>query len=101
MEQAFSFAANELTAAGFAALAVIFAFRGQYSLPKIVFSVALALTGVWAFVLGLSQGGYVKDWIPSTASALRDAGWFAAILVLLQHESEGASLWKRLGVTAG
>jgi putative PEP-CTERM system histidine kinase len=101
MEQTFSFVANELTAAGFTALAIIFAFRGQYSLPKIIFSVALALTGLWAFVLGLSQWGYVQEWFPSTFSALRDAGWFAAILALLQHESDGESLWKRLGVTAG
>jgi len=102
MEQAFSFAADLLAAVGFTAAAILFAFRGQNSLPKTLFTLALAITGAWAFVLSISHSGHpVWDHLPPTFSALRDAGWFAAILALLHHESEGQSLWLRLSVAAG
>src|SRR5690349_932619 len=101
MEQAFSFAAIELTAAGFTAAAILFALRGQYSLPKTLYSIALGITGLWAFFSGLSQWGYTGDILPSIFSALRDAAWFGATLALLQEESEGQSLWRRLGLAAG
>ena len=102
MEQAFSFAADLLAAVGFTAAAILFAFRGQNTLPKTLFTLALAITGAWAFVLSISHSGHlVWDHLPSTFSALRDAGWFAAILALLHHESEGQSLWRYLSVAAG
>ena len=102
MEQAFSFAADLLAAVGFTAAAILFAFRGQNSLPKTLFTLALAITGAWAFVLSISHSGHpVWDHLPPTFSALRDAGWFAAILALLHHESEGQSLWRHLSVAAG
>ena len=102
MEQAFSFAADLLAAVGFTAAAILFAFRGQNTLQKTLFTLALAITGAWAFVLSISHSGHpVWDHLPSTFSALRDAGWFAAILALLHHESEGQSLWRYLSVATG
>src|SRR3974390_483012 len=102
MEQAFSFAADLLAAVGFTAAAILFAFRGQNTLQKTLFTLALAITGAWAFVLSISHSGHpVWDHLPPTFSALRDAGWFAAILALLHHGSAGQSLWRYLSVAAG
>jgi len=102
MEQAISLAGDLLTAVGFTAAAVVFVRRGKSSLPKHLFTLALALTAAWALVLALSHSVFLKwDSVPNSFSVLRDAGWFAAILVLLKHESEGQSLWRYLSLAAG
>lgn len=102
MEQTLSFAGDVLTAGGFTAAAVLFAWRGQSSLPKILFTLALALTGAWAFVSALSYSSNVKwAFLPDTLAALRDAGWFSALLAVLKEETEAQSLWRRLVVAAG
>ena len=101
MEQGFSLGANILTAGGFATAAVLFAFRGQHSLPKTLFTLALAVTGAWAFVLSLSGWVHPQEHLSAVFSALRDASWFAAILALLHHESRGNALWRHLSIPAG
>jgi len=109
MEQAVSFAGDLSTALGFTAAAVLFAWRGPNSAPKLLFTLALAITGAWAFVLAISPSIYALspsiyagwDFVPSTFSALRDAGWFAAILAFLKHETKGQSLWRHLGLASG
>jgi len=101
MEQALSFAGDVLTALGFTAAAGLFALRGQTSLQKILFTLGLTITGAWAFILAISHLTPVWDFLPATFAALRDAGWFAAILALLKHETEGQLLWRRLSLTAG
>ena len=102
MELAISLAGDLLAAAGFTAAAALFAWRGQRSLPNLLFAVALALTGAWAFVLAARHSTYARsDIIPNVFSVLRDGGWFAAILVLLRQETAGQSLWRHLGLAAG
>ena len=102
MEQAISLAGGLLTAAGFTAAAILFSWRGQRSSPKLLFTLALALTGAWAFALVITQSASIQwDSVPNTIAVLRDAGWFAAILVLLKHQCEGQSLWRYLSLAAG
>ncbi len=99
MEQAFLYYTGLLAAFGFVAAAVLFAVRGKRSLPNALFVLALLLTGLWALTTALANSGYHEwDRLPATLSALRDAGWFAAIIALLRQESERQSLWRQLAV---
>ena len=102
MEQAFLFFSGLVVGFAFVAVAIIFALRGRHSWPNALFTLALLLTGLWALTVAFVNSGYAGwDRLPSTLAALRDAGWFAAIIGFLQQESEHQSLWWQLAIAAG
>jgi putative PEP-CTERM system histidine kinase len=102
MEQAFLFFVGLAAGFAFLAAAILFALRGKHSWPNALFTLALALTGLWALTVALADSDYAAwDRLPSTLAALRDAGWFAAIIALLRQESGRQSLWRQLAVAAG
>lgn len=99
MEHTFLFFAGLAAAVGFLAAAILFALRGKRSWPNTLFALALLLTGLWAASMAVGSG---YDWarLASALAALRDAGWFAAMIGLLWQDSERQSLWRRLAVAA-
>ena len=101
MEQGFLFFAGLAAALSFVAAAILFAWRGRTSLPNGLFTLALLMTGLWAAALAFTNSSYTRwDQLPSVLAAVRDAGWFAAIIGLLCQESERQSLWWRLAIPA-
>jgi putative PEP-CTERM system histidine kinase len=102
MEQTFVFFGGLATGLGFFAVAFLFAWRGKKSWPNALFALALSLTGLWALAVALGNSGHA-GWnrAPWTLAALRDAGWFAAIIGLMRQGSERQSLWRQLAVAAG
>ena len=102
MGHAFLFFADIAAGFAFVAAAILFALRGRHSWPNALFALALLLTGCWALTVAFVGPDYAEfDQLTSIFAALRDAGWFAAILALLQHESERQPLWRRLAIAAG
>lgn len=92
--------AGLLTAAAYAAFAVVLPLRGKRSWPNALFAVAAAMTALWALSLALSNYDWVDNWVPRMTGALRDAGWFAVTLGLLRQDSDAHPLWKRLTAVA-
>src|SRR5690348_15771229 len=102
MQQSFVVFAGLAAGLSFLAAAILFVWRGKRSWPNALFALALSLTGLWALTVALANLGYAEgDRVPSTLAALRDAGWFAAIIGLLRQESERQTLWRHLALAAG
>ena len=102
MEQTFLFFSGLATGLGFSAGAILFALRGKVSWANALYTLALSLTALWAFSVALANSDYA-EWglLPSTLAALRDAGWFAATIALLQQGRERQPLWWQLALAAG
>lgn len=102
MQHTFALFASLAAGLSFVAAAILFVLRGKRSWPTALFALALLLTGLWALTVALAHSDYAEwDRVPSALAALRDAGWFAATIVLLRQESERQMLWRRLAVAAG
>lgn len=102
MQQGFDLFAGLTAGLSFVAAAIVFVLRGKRSWPNALFALALLLTGLWALTVALANPDYARwDRVPSTTAALRDAGWFAAIVGLLRQESERQTLWWQLALAAG
>src|SRR5690348_7564467 len=102
MQKAFVLSAGLAAGVSFVAAAILFILRGKRSFPNALFALALSLTGLWALTVALANLGYAEwDRVPSALAALRDGGWFAAIIGLLRRESERQTLWRQLAIAAG
>jgi putative PEP-CTERM system histidine kinase len=89
-----------LTAIAYTAFAVILPARGKHSWPNYLFAFAATMTAVWALSRAANTLGWVEDWLPPAAGALRDASWFAVMIGLARQDADRHPLWLRLSLIA-
>ncbi len=98
MELGISLYAALLTAIAYTAFAVILPARGKHSWPNYLFALAATMTALWALSRAANDLGWVEDWLPPAAGALRDASWFAVTIGLARQDDDRHPLWLRLAL---
>src|SRR5690348_6712303 len=86
---------------GYAAFAVMLALRGARSWLTGSFILAALCTALWSGTVILAQGGLLSDSVPEFVAPLRDAYWYAIVLIILWTLGQDRTLWAVLaGATA-
>ena len=78
---------------GYAAFAVMLALRGSRSWLTGSFILAALCTALWSGTVVLAQGGLLSDSVPEFVAPLRDAYWYAIVLIILWTLGHDRTLW--------
>src|SRR6185437_8627351 len=86
---------------GYAAFAVMLAFRSSRSWLTGSFILAALFTALWSGSVVLAQEGLLPESVPEFVAPLRDGYWYAIVLIILWTLGQDRTLWCALaGATA-
>src|SRR5258707_11486177 len=81
---------------GYGALAIFLAVATARSWLKTLMILAATLTAAWAASVALGEQGILPSWVANVVGLLRDAGWYAVVLMILYVQVHSHSLWRGL-----
>lgn len=92
--------AGFVAALAYSGFAAILPAWGKRSRTNLVFAFASAGTALWALAATFGQAGWLDAWAVRCAVALREAGWFALLIVILRQDADRHPLWRQLAIAA-
>ncbi len=85
-----------LAAGGYGLFALLLLIRSQREAVALTMALAAALTAIWAGVTLAGRYDHADASLVYLTSVLKDGGWFAAILVMMDRPARAPTAWRAL-----